>query len=161
MNAGEHAMKAKILVVAAACAMFGITNLPGSHVQAQPQNATGGLAMCNMSDFSRVFVAVISRQSAQNWVVKGWHALPNSGCSFVGTFPLGDTVYYYAQGDGVNWAAPESDQSAVAQCIDRDKHFEFVSSNRACPSGQSLARFRMLTLDADDPLFTWTLTGKR
>ena len=153
-------MKARIIVVAAACALFGTAYFGSSHVQAQPQITTGGLSMCNLSDFSKVVVATISRQSAQNWVVKGWHALPNGGCSFVGTF-LRDTVYYYAEGNGANWAAAESDQSAIAQCIDKDKHFEFASSNRTCPTGLSLARFKMLKLAPDDPLFTWTLTGKR
>src|SRR5262249_36024248 len=54
-----------------------------AHAQQKP-NPTFELAMCNLSDFQGVFVALRHKQDAQKWTVDGWYAIPDGGCTFIG-----------------------------------------------------------------------------
>jgi uncharacterized membrane protein len=117
--------------------------------------------MCNMSDFSGVFVALRQKQDAQRWTVSGWYPLPDRGCAFLGSFQR-DTVYYYAKSDeGVSWSPDANDRSASTQCVDQNKYFQGTSDIGPCPPGQVAVRFRMLQVPANIFRRTWTLTGSR
>ena len=151
----------------AAAAVWGVlvVLLVGSaHAQqppAQPQNPTFELAVCNLSDFEGVYLALKHKQGAQSWVVDGWYGIPDGGCTLIGTFPR-DTIYYYAESnDGANWGAASTDQTAPSECVDHDKWFKQAAGGSTCPAGQAGARFRMITVAPNLPRLTYSLTGKR
>ncbi len=122
------------------------------------------LAICNMSSFSRVLVAVAHRQDAQRWAVAGWYPVPDGGCAITDTFK-GNSVYYYAFGetrDGnlVFWEAAENDKTASAQCVDHNKFFRLTAGVPNCATGQDLARFRPIRATPNQLRTTFTLTGR-
>jgi uncharacterized membrane protein len=127
----------------------------------QQQSASFELAVCNMSAFQGVFVALMHKQDAQKWVVDGWYAVPDSGCSLLGTF-LRDTVYYYAESnDGASWRAADTDQSVTPQCIDHNKLFTGPAGATSCPPGEVGVKFRTIKVPANQARLTWALTGSR
>jgi uncharacterized membrane protein len=152
----EHiSMKALKLAAAVVCSA-----LSGSAYGQQNPNPTFELAMCNLSDFQGVFVALRHKQDARKWAVDGWYAIPDGGCTFIGTF-LRDTIYYFAESnDGGVWSAAETDKTAAPECIDLDKTFKRVSGG-SCPADQLTARFRLITVPANLPRLTYTLTRRR
>lgn len=153
-------MKNLKLAAAVVCAMP--LFLSGSS-PAQQQNATFEFAFCNMSDFSGVFVALTHKQNVQKWTASGWYAIPDLGCTFVGSF-LRDTIYYYAEstdGSGAVWNGAETDRSAKAACIDHDKLFQGAVDVSSCPAGQDRVNFRSIRIPATLPRLTWTITGSR
>jgi uncharacterized membrane protein len=130
-------------------------------VYAQQPAPTFELAMCNMSDYSSVFVALRQKQDAQKWTVSGWYPLPDRGCAFLGRFQR-DAVYYYAKSDeGVSWSPDANDQSASTQCVDQNKYFQGAADVGTCPAGQIAVRFRMLQVPTNMSRRTWTLTGSK
>jgi uncharacterized membrane protein len=129
--------------------------------RAQAQDTTFELAVCNLSDFRGVFFAVKYKREDESWMVDGWYAIPDGGCTFVGTYQR-DTIYYYAESmDGASWNGAATDRTAQAECIDRDKWFEQAAGAKECPAGQAMARFRLITAPAELERFTFSLTGKR
>jgi Protein of unknown function (DUF1036) len=117
------------------------------------------IAFCNISAFTDVAVALMYKQDAQRWWVAGWYALPDGGCSLLGSF-LRDSIYYYAEGSKNSvWRAADNDQTAASKCVDHDKAFEGDAGAPACPQGQSAVRFKLLKIPAGTPRLTWTLTG--
>jgi uncharacterized membrane protein len=142
------------------CCAAGLA-LAGS-VSAQQQSQDFQLAFCNISSYQHVLVSLAYRQDAQRWLVDGWYPLPDHGCALVGSFQR-DAVYYYATGrtsDGriVNWAAGDNDQSATAQCIDREKFFRANTGVPSCPTGQELVKFKVIKIAPNRPRMTWTLS---
>jgi uncharacterized membrane protein len=150
-------MKAwKIAIAGVCCCASGALSATSAMAQA---SQTFQLAVCNISAFSDVYVAITAKADGQRWTVSGWYPIPDSGCTLVGTFPR-DTVYYYARGsDKAVWAAPDNDQNGSSQCVDGDKFFTAAAGVPACPAGQQAVRFRMLKAQANQPRVTFTLTG--
>jgi uncharacterized membrane protein len=145
---------------ALACCALGLALI--APVRAQQPNQDFQLAFCNTSSYGHVLVSLAYRLDAQRWRVDGWYPLPDYGCALVGSFQR-DTVYYFAHGqtsDGraVTWAAPDTDQTATAQCVDREKFFGTATGVPTCPTGQELARFRMLKVPPNTARITWTLS---
>jgi uncharacterized membrane protein len=152
-------MKVSRLAVAVFCSALGAAFAGSSHAQQKP-NPTFELAMCNLSDFQGVFVALRHKQNAQKWAVDGWYAIPDGGCTFIGTF-LRDTIYYFGESnDGAVWSAADTDKTAAAECIDLEKTFKRASGG-SCAEGQLTARFRLITVPANLSRLTFTLTGRR
>jgi uncharacterized membrane protein len=153
-------MKAFKLAAAAVCGTLGGAFAGSSHAQ-QTQNPTFELAMCNLSDFQGVFVALRYKQDAQIWAVEGWFAIPDGGCAFIGSF-LRDTIYYFAESiDGGVWRAADTDKTATSGCIDHNKRFKWVENGSSCPAGQVTAKFRLITVPTNLSRLTYTLTGRR
>jgi uncharacterized membrane protein len=124
------------------------------------QGQTFELAVCNMSDFQGVFMALRHKQDAQRWQVDGWYAIPDGGCTFIGTYPR-DTFYYYAESnDGAQWSAADTDQTGQAECVNHNQWFN-VAGGATCADGQDIVRFRRIQVPANQARFTQTLTGKR
>ena len=129
--------------------------------QGPQQNSNFELAICNMSDFQGVFVALMHKQDAQRWIVDGWYAIPDRGCTLTGSFAR-DTVYYYAESnDGGVWRGADTDQSVVPQCIDRAKLFQGPAGVTPCPAGEVGVKFRTIRVSATAPRLTFTLTGSK
>jgi uncharacterized membrane protein len=154
-------MKVLNMLSAVSCCAVGLTSMSSAH--AQQQNQDFQLAFCNISAYTNVLVSVAHRQDGQSWRVDGWYPIPDFGCALIGSFQR-DTVYYYANGrtsDGrvVAWSAADTDQTATSQCIDRDKFFQATAGVPSCPSGQELAKFKMIKVAPDRSRITWTLTG--
>jgi uncharacterized membrane protein len=148
-----------LTTVLAVCGVL-LAGLLGPSRAQQPQNETFELAVCNLSDFQGVFMAVRHKQDAQHWQVDGWYAIPDGGCTLVGTYPR-DTFYFYAESnDDGSWAASDSDQTAQAECVNHNQWFQ-IASGSACAAGQASVRFRLVQVPADQRRFTWTLTGKK
>lgn len=146
--------------VAAICGALVLTSVGSSRAE-QQQNQTFELAVCNLSDFQGVFFALKHRQAGQKWMVNGWYAIPDGGCTFIGSFPR-DTVYYYAESnDGASWAATDTDQTGQKECIDHEKWFQQTAGGPSCSPGQAPANFRLITIPANLPRLTFSLTGKR
>lgn len=121
------------------------------------------LAFCNMSNFSRVRVAIAHRLDAQRWAVDGWYPVPNYGCSIASTFK-GDSVYYYAFGENrdgryVFWEAAENDKTASSQCVDHNKFFRLTAGLPTCATGHDTAQFRVIRANPNQSRTTFTLTG--
>ena len=119
------------------------------------------LAFCNISALTDVMVALIHKRDAQTWTVEGWYPIPDNSCTLLGSF-MRDTVYWYGEGINKNrqrtwWVPAETDKNASSQCIDRDKTFRASTGSPACPTGQVLAKFLMLTIPPDLPRLTFTL----
>jgi uncharacterized membrane protein len=151
-----------VRLVAAFVFTSALVPAPGARSQTpqQSQSATFELAMCNLSDFKGAFVALSHKQDAQKWLVNGWYAIPDNGCTFIGTF-LRDTIYYYAQSnDGGVWRGSDTDQTSRAECIDPDKWFQ-VADGPTCSTGLAATKFRLITVPASAPRLTYTLTGKK
>jgi uncharacterized membrane protein len=124
------------------------------------QGQTFELAVCNMSDFQGVFMAVRHRQDAQKWQVDGWYAIPDGGCTFIGAYPR-DTFYYFAESnDGGEWSAASTDQNGQAECVNHDQWFS-QAGGAQCAQGQESVRFRLIQIPANQARFTQTLTGKK
>jgi len=152
-------MGALKLMVAAICGAL-ILSFVGSARAEQKQNQTFELAVCNLSDFQGVFFALKHKQIAQKWMVDGWYAIPDGGCTFVGSFPR-DTVYYYAESnDGATWGGMDADQAAQPECINHDQWFQQTASG-PCSAGQASVKFRLITVPSNLPRLTFSLTGKR
>src|SRR5215472_5863701 len=93
-------------------ASLGAAFAGSSHAQ-QKQNPTFELAMCNLSDFQGMFVALRHKRDVQKWAVDGWYAIPDGGCTLIGSF-LRDTIYYVAESnDGGHWTAADTDKTAA------------------------------------------------
>ncbi len=158
-------MTALKAVIGFACAGLACSTVVASFVGAshaeQQQNEAFELAMCNLSDFQGMFVALRHKQDSQTWMVDGWNAIPDGGCAFIGTFPR-DTIYYYAESnDGGTWRAADTDQTGMSECIDHDKWFQHAADATPCPAGQVIARFRKITIPPTLPRLTFTLSGKK
>jgi uncharacterized membrane protein len=152
-------MGALKLMAAAICGALVLSPV-GSARAEQKQNQTFELAVCNLSDFQGVFFALRHKQASQKWMVDGWYAIPDGGCTFIGSFPR-DTVYYYAESnDGASWAAIDTDQTGQKECIDHDKWFQQAGGS-PCSAGQASVKFRLITIPANLPRLTFSLTGKR
>lgn len=136
-------MKVSRLAVAVLCSALGAAFAGSSHAQQKP-NPTFELAMCNLSDFQGVFVALRHKQNTQKWAVDGWYAIPDGGCTFIGTF----------------LSAADTDKTAAAECIDLEKTFKRASGG-SCAEGQLTAKFRLITVPANLSRLTFTLTGRR
>jgi uncharacterized membrane protein len=146
--------------VAAICGALVLSSVGSSRAE-QQQNQTFELAVCNLSDFQGVFFALRHKQNTQKWAVDGWYAIPDGGCTFIGSF-LRDTIYYYAESnDGANWAATDTDQTGQPECIDHDKWFQQTAGGPSCSAGQATVKFRMITIPSDLPRLTFSLTGSR
>jgi uncharacterized membrane protein len=153
-------MGALKLMAAAICGALVLSFVDSARAE-QKQNQTFELAVCNLSDFQGVFFALRHQQAGQKWMVDGWYAIPDGGCTLIGSFPR-DTVYYYAESnDGANWAATDADQTGQKECIDHDKWFQQAAGGASCASGQAQVKFRLITIPADLPRLTFSLTGKR
>jgi uncharacterized membrane protein len=142
----------RIPVAVASCCITGLCLANAGH--AQQSDHEFQLAFCNMSQYSRVLVALAHRQDAQRWVVAGWYPIPDSGCSVVGNF-LGDTVFYYAFGETrdrryVTWSAADDDKNGSSQCIDFNKFFRVTAGMPKCASDQEPVRFRMIRVGEDE-----------
>ena len=147
-------------LVAAICGAL-VVPVAGSSRAEPQQNQTFELAVCNLSDFQGVFLAVRHKQTAQKWVVDGWYAIPDGGCTFIGSFQR-DTIYYYAESnDGANWAANANDQTGQSECIDHDKWFQQTAGGPSCSTGQAPVKFRLITIPSNLPRLTFSLTGTR
>jgi uncharacterized membrane protein len=150
--------------VVALCGALAVSFVGSAGAQQPPapaQNPTFQLAVCNLSDFQGVFFAVKYKQSAESWAVDGWYAIPDGGCTLIGTFQR-DSVYYYAESnDGARWNGAATDQTAQSECVDPDKWFKQAAGSSACATGQTAQRFRMITVPANLPRLTFSLTGKR
>jgi uncharacterized membrane protein len=145
-----------------AAVVFTLAGAPGARSQTLPQNqsATFELAMCNLSDFKGAFVALAHKQDAQKWLVEGWYAIPDGGCTFIGTF-LRDTIYFYGHSnDNGVWGAAATDQTSRAECIDPNQWFQ-VADGPTCSTGQVAARFLLISVAASTSRLTYTLTGKK
>jgi len=141
----------------AVCGVLVICLLGSSRAQ---QGQTFELAVCNMSEFQGVFMAVRHKQDAQRWQVDGWYAIPDGGCTFIGTFPR-DTFYYYAESnDGGEWSAVSSDQTGQPECVNHAQWFT-EAGGAQCTQCQENVRFRMIKVPANQARFTQTLTGKK
>ena len=128
--------------------------------RAQQPSQTFDLAACNMSDFQGVFMAVRHKQDATHWLVDGWYAIPDGGCTFIGTYTR-DSVYYYAESnDGAYWSAGDNDQTGQAECINHNQWFH-VAAGSACASDQASVKFRLIQVPANEARHTQTLTGKK
>jgi uncharacterized membrane protein len=150
--------------VAAICGALVVLFFGSSRAQQAPtqtRNPTFELAVCNLSDFQGVFFALRHKQDAQKWAVDGWYAIPDGGCTFIGTFPR-DTIYYYAESnDGAAWRGDNTDQTAQSECIDHDKWFRQTAGGSACSAGQVAVKFRLITIPPNLPRLTFSLTGSR
>jgi uncharacterized membrane protein len=149
--------------VAAICGALVVSFVGSSRAEqlhpSEGGNSTFELAVCNLSDFQGVFLALKHRQDAQKWVVDGWYAVPDGGCTFIGSF-LRDSVYYYAESnDGAYWAAAATDQTAQPECVDHDKWFQQTAGG--CASGQETVKFKMIPVPSNLPRLTYTLSGSR
>jgi len=144
------------------CSVLAVSAMQPSHPQPQAPGGNFQLAFCNMSDFRGMLVTLMHKKDAQSWEVEGWYPVPDSGCAPLGTFPR-DTVYYFAQSsEGAVWRAADNDQTASVQCVDLNKWFQAgAAGTPTCPSGQQSVRFRMITVPANLPRVTWTLTGTK
>jgi len=152
-------MRRSPLAAAVLCSALGALCTGSSHAQQTP-DPTFELAMCNLSDFQGVFVALRHKQDAQKWTVDGWYAIPDGGCTFIGSF-LRDTIYYFGESnDGAIWSAADTDNTGAAECIDLEKTFRRASGG-SCAAGQVSARFRLITVPANLSRLTFTLTGRR
>ncbi len=105
----------KMPIAIAGCCVAGLCLSNLTHAQQTSQEFQ--LAFCNISNFSRVLVAIAHRQDAQRWTVDGWYPVADYGCSIAGTFK-GDTVYYYAFGEtrdgrNVTWSRAGQRQDGV------------------------------------------------
>jgi uncharacterized membrane protein len=141
----------------AVCGMLVLCLFGSSRAQ---QSQTFELAVCNMSDFQGVFMAVRHKLDAQKWQVDGWYAIPDGGCTFIGSYPR-DTYYYFAESnDGGEWSAAASDQNGQAECVNHDQWFT-EAGGTACVQGQDNVRFRMIQIPANLARYTQTLTGKK
>jgi uncharacterized membrane protein len=143
------------------CSALSLLSVDASYAQ-QQSNSTFQIAFCNMSDYSSILVALVHKKDAQNWAVDGWYPVPDGGCAPAGSF-LRDTIYYFAySGEGAVWRAADDDQTATAQCIDYNKWFQGIAAGvSACPAGQQTVRFKMITIPANLPRLTWTLSGNK
>jgi uncharacterized membrane protein len=163
-NAGARAMKALKIAAVILASIVGVCCAGALYAQQRPpaqQNATFELAMCNMSDFQGVFVALMHKQDAQKWIVNGWYAIPDQGCTFLGSF-LRDTVYYYAESnDNAVWRGADTDQSVVPQCIDHDKLFQGPAGVKSCPAGEVGIKFRTIKVSPTTTRLTLPLTGRK
>ena len=152
-------MKVSRLAAAVFCSALSALFAGSSHSQQRP-DPTFELAMCNLSDFQGVFVALRHRQNAQKWAVDGWYAIPDGGCTFIGSF-LRDAIYYFGESnDGAVWSAADTDRTGAAECIDLEKTFKRASGG-PCAADQVSARFRLITVPANLSRLTFTLTGRR
>lgn len=150
-------MKARLIVVLCSASAVALS----TPVYAQQPAPTFEFAMCNMSDYGGVFVALRQKQDGQKWTVSGWYPLPDRGCTFLGRFRR-DIIYYYAKSDkGVSWSPDANDQSASTQCVDQNKYFQGASDVGTCPAGQVAVRFRILQVPANLSRRTQTLTGSK
>jgi len=168
-NAGVRSMKALKLAAAVVVGTLAVLvagvpeaqQAPSPSSQQQQPSASAEVAVCNMSAFQGVFVALMHKQDAQKWVVEGWYAVPDSGCTLLGSF-LRDTVYYYAESnDGAAWRAADTDQSVTPQCVDRVKLFQGPAGVTSCPPGEVAVKFRTMKIPGNQNRVTWTLTGSR
>jgi uncharacterized membrane protein len=143
------------------CSALGLLSVKASHAQ-QQSNATFQIAFCNMSDYSNILVALVHKKDAQSWAVDGWYPVPDGGCAIAGSF-VRDTIYYFAySSEGAVWRAADDDQAATVQCIDYNKWFKGSAAGvSACPAGQQTVRFKTITIPANLPRLTWTLTGSK
>src|ERR1700682_3879581 len=91
-NPGVCFMGALKPTLAAVCGAL-VLSFVGSSRAEQQQTQTFELAVCNLSDFQGVFVALRHKQNTQKWAVDGWYAIPDGGCTFIGSY-LRDTIYY-------------------------------------------------------------------
>src|SRR5262249_28255763 len=93
-NAGVRSMKALKLAAAVVVGTLAVLvagvpeaqQAPSPSSQQQQPSASAEVAVCNMSAFQGVFVALMHKQDAQKWVVEGWYAVPDSGCTLLGSF---------------------------------------------------------------------------
>ena len=150
--------------LSAICGALVVLLIGSARAQQPPapaQNPTFQLAVCNLSDFQGAFFAIKHKQSADSWTVNGWYAIPDGGCTLVGTFQR-DTFYYYAESnDGARWNGAGTDQTAQSECVDRDKWFRQAAATTACAASQTAQRFRMITVPASLARLTFSLTGKK
>lgn len=143
------------LLIAGGATPFLLADYSPAQEAAQQRSPTFELAMCNMTDVHGLFVAIASKQTSQKWWVTGWYALPDYGCTLIGTFPR-DAVYFYAESTiaGVTSTAP--DNTPISACIDHDRLFQGPTGGKACPQDQERVDFTPIKVPATTPRVTFT-----
>jgi hypothetical protein len=125
------------------------------------QKQTLTVSICNQSKARDVRVSLQYRpiNEPEKWRVQGWFPVPDGGCSIIGSV-FGDSLYYYAVGDGGSfvWAAADDDKTASRQCIDKSKAF-MLPANTQCASDKVQVGFRRWDIAPNASSATFTLLG--
>jgi hypothetical protein len=151
----EKLLKFAILTVAAGFALGLATILP---VKAQEDvkaaDLTFALRVCNESGVRNVYMAVLSASDRpEEWHLRGWYAIPNSGCTFLNRH-LRPTFYTYARGGGYHWGENDS-----RQCVNPIQAFDRTigSKDYECTSREITVGFKEREVDPNQDTYEITL----
>ena len=128
--------------------------------QQQQQTDNYMVSVCSRSAATKISVAVVTQPvGSSQWQALGWFHVPDGGCEVIGTFH-GDHLYWYAEGMKDNkkwvWSAPQSDQTALKQCIAPNNGFALAETAN-CQTGQALVNFHQRHVDPAFPDLTLRL----
>jgi uncharacterized membrane protein len=146
----------KFAILAVAGLTLGLAIIPPVKAQEDVKTAdpTFALRVCNESGVRNVYMAVLSASDRPaEWHLRGWYAIPNSGCTFLNRY-LRPIFYTYAQGGGHYWGENDS-----RQCVNPTRAFDRTISSKdyECTSREIPVGFKEREVDPDEDTHEITL----